>query len=124
MIRSIYCLVATANIACAAPVAAPDSPSASIATPAEWAFLGQPSVESIISTSNVLFRSRVRGDVDSVLTVAVAGAEASGWIEDHRTRFHDEQSVFLNRTDGSLLSLSVKPDDEAVKLTAVISPPE
>jgi hypothetical protein len=124
MLRTLPMVMALLLSACSTSVEAPNPGVSSTPTPRQWRFLGQPSVDTVMSASDEYFSSHLQGDSESILAQAVAGAAASGWMEVRRKDFLGERTVFLNGTDGSQLSISVLAVGASVNLVATITPPQ
>ncbi|MFT6145281.1 MAG: hypothetical protein ACJAZO_003906 [Myxococcota bacterium] len=78
----------------------------------------------VINTTDHYFSASVQGDLESVLTHAVAGAVDAGWTEVSRNDVLNAKFVDLTLDDGALLVITVTPEGTSINLSANLVDPE
>ncbi|MGK0347355.1 MAG: hypothetical protein ACI855_003440 [Myxococcota bacterium] len=124
MIRLSYLLLAACLVGCSSGQLTNPPPTSAIATPAKWAFLHPSPVTEVINTTDHYFSASVQGDLESVLTHAVAGAVDAGWTEVSRNDVLNAKFVDLTLDDGALLVITVTPEGTSINLSANLVDPE
>jgi hypothetical protein len=92
--------------------------------PAEWTFLGQTTAHQVVNASEDSFNATFIGSTDAILTLAVDGATAAGWHEERRKTVFGGHKVYLQRADGTLLTVTVVPEGSTITLSALLIPPD
>lgn len=124
MLRLLISLTLLLAIGCTAPVSPVPIATEQAIVPAEWAFLGQTTAEHVVNASEDSFNATFSASVHAVLTLAVDGATAAGWQEERRKPIFGGHKVYLQRADGTMLTITVVPEGSTTTLSALLVPPD